>query len=176
MDRLILRPVTPADGAAIAEYRAAFPADREQVTPEADRIPGLDRLEEYERVEDWLRACEAEKGRITWFLTRRERDGKTVGCACLRHSLACDDDEGEFASHIGYSIRPDERGKGYGREQLRLVLEQARRIGLRRVRIICLDTNRASAAVIRSCGGVPAGSLYGEASGMTVDRYDIELA
>ena len=175
MERLILSPVTPADAADIAAYRAAFPEEGTQATPDPDRIPGLDRLEEYPRVEDWLRACGEEEGRISWFLTRRERDGKLVGCCCLRHSLAYDDDDGDFASHIGYSVRPDEQGKGYGREQLRLLLAQARAVGLPRVRLICQDVNRASAAVIRSCGGVFAGAVRGEESGMTVERYDIEL-
>jgi predicted acetyltransferase len=34
------------------------------------------------------------------------------------------------SGHIGYSIHPDERRKGYATEQLRLGLVEAKRLGL----------------------------------------------
>ena len=48
--------------------------------------------------------------------------------------------------HIGYSIRPSQRGKGYGKEQLRLGLAAARKQGLERVLITCDEDNEASVA------------------------------
>ncbi|MBQ7655486.1 MAG: GNAT family N-acetyltransferase [Clostridia bacterium] len=176
MNRLYLREVSQLDAEEIEAYRAEFPASGMRVTYDPYRIPGLDRLEAFDSVEDWLSFCAEMAGKITWYQTRRKADGKTVGFLCLRHELKYDDDDEEFASHIGYSIRPGERGKGYGTEQLRLGLQEARALGLEKVRLICRDTNAGSNRVIRANGGVLVDMIHGEESGMNVNRYDIFLS
>ena len=173
MDKLKLLLPSVEDADKIEQYRAEFPADREQVTAEPDRIPGLDRLEEYSTVREWLEFCETMAGKITWYMSVRENDGKIVGFCCLRHELRYDDDDEDFASHIGYSIRPSERGKGYAKEQLRLVLDKATELGLSSVRIICRDSNIGSVKTILANGGVFLDTLHGEESGLTVNRYDV---
>ena len=173
MTLLKLLPPSLRDAEEIENYRAEFPADREQVTAEPDRIPGLDYLEECGTVREWLEFCETMAGKITWYMSVRESDGKIVGFCCLRHKLEYDDDDEEFASHIGYSVRPSERGKGYAKEQLRLVLEKAKKLGLPSVRVICRDSNIGSVKTILANGGVFLDTLHGEESGLTVNRYDI---
>lgn len=159
----------------IAEYRAEFPKNAMRVTYTPDRIPGLDYLEEYDNVYDWLSFCSEMSGKITWFLSIREDDGKVVGCLVLRHRLEYDDDDIEFASHIGYAVCPSERGRGYAKQQLALGLEKARQLGLDRVRIVCRDINIGSNKVIAANGGVYADTIHGEESGMNINRYDICL-
>jgi len=60
----------------------------------------------------------------------------------------------EHSGHIGYSIRPSERGKGYGNAILRLVLEKAKGYGLSEVLLQCNEKNIASQKVIENNGGV----------------------
>lgn len=175
MEDIRLVPVTAADAQRAAAYRAAFPAERERVTFDPERIPGMDGLESCGSVEEWLRGCEAMAGRVTWFMSVRASDGKVIGFLVLRHSLEEDDDDIGFASHIGYSIRPDERGRGYAKRQLQLGLRQARSIGLSRVRLVCCDSNTASDRTIRACGGVYVDSIVGEESGLRINRYDVDL-
>ena len=172
---LRLVPVTAACAAAAEAYRAAFPAERERVTWDPRRIPGLGGLEAFPDAAAWIRYTREMAGKISWFLTFREGDPLPVGALTLRHRLEYDDDEGDFASHIGYSVRPDCRRQGIGTAQLRLGLEEARRLGLRRVRLICVSSNRGSRGVIRACGGVYADTIVGEDSGLSVDRWDIAL-
>lgn len=51
-------------------------------------------------------------------------DGEIVGLFKLRHYL--NDALREGAGHIGYFIKPDCRGRGYGTEGLRLTLERGK--------------------------------------------------
>lgn len=175
MYELRLAKVSAEHAERISEYIASFPHDRERVTYEADRIPGLDHLEQFGSVEEWLDFCEKMTGKIDWFLSERAEDGVIVGSIVLRRSLEYDDDDEEFCSHIGYSVRPDERGKGYAKQQLSLCLAEAEKLGIERVRLVCIDTNTASRRTIEACGGVYIDTLHGEESGLNVCRYDIPL-
>ena len=159
----------------IDEYRAEFPADRIRVTYVRERIPGMDYLEDYGTATEWLSFCDTMEGKISWYMTIRPDDGKIIGFSCLRHSLEYDDDDFEFASNIGYSIRPSEQKKGYGKEQLRLVLREAGKLGMKQVRIVCCDSNAGSNRIITANGGIFIDSLYGEESGITINRYDVPV-
>ena len=174
METICLVEASASYAEAIEDYRAEFPSDM-KLTYHAARIPGLSGLEDFESVGEWLEYCESMCGKTSWYVSIRESDGRMVGAVCLRHALEYDDDDIEFASHIGYSVRPSEQGKGYGREQLRLALGKARKLGIERARIVCRDTNAASNATIRSAGGVYVDSVTGELSGLTVNRYDVVL-
>lgn len=63
-----------------------------------------------------------------------------------------------FASHIYYEIEPSKQGRGYGREILKLGLEEARMLGLPEVIITCFEDNLASRKIIEANGGVLSGS------------------
>ncbi len=175
MDDIILREPTAADAGRIAEYRAAFAGERMRFSASPCRIPGMDHLEEYADVRDWLRWCAFQRGRFTPCMALRPSDGLVVGFCCLRHDLRSDDDDPAFASHIGYSVHPALRGRGYGKRQLMLLLKKAAEAGLVRVRLVCAHRNEASRRTILSLGGRRVDSVYGEETGLTVDRFDILL-
>lgn len=88
----------------IAEYKAEFSAERERVTYDPSRIPGMDYLERCDNVLDWLRFCKNMSGQLTWYMAIRESDSKIVGFIVFRHKLEYDDDDIEFASNFGYMI------------------------------------------------------------------------
>lgn len=160
----------------IAEYRAEFPIERERVTYDPSRIPGMDYLEKYDNVLDWLQFCENISDKLTWYMSIRKSDSKIVGFIVFRHKLEYDDDNIEFASNFGYSVCPSERGKGYAKEQLRLGLQQAKEFGLDKVRIICSDINIGSNKTILANSGVYVDTIHGEISGLNVNRYDIQIS
>ncbi len=56
--------------------------------------------------------------------------------------------------HVSYDVRPSERGRGYGKELLRLALVECRRLGLTRVLLTTALDNERSIRVIRAHGGV----------------------
>ena len=102
------------------------------------------------------------------------RDGTTVvAVSNLRHRLT--DRLRRDGGHIGYGVRPTERGKGVGTEILRRTLDRARERGLDRVLLTCDKDNAPSARVIVKNGGVLAPEEYLPEQDDTVQRYWIEL-
>ena len=77
--------------------------------------------------------------------------GQALGFLNLR--LRLNDYLLEKGGHIGYSIRPSERGKGYAKESLRQGLQIAKEKNIHRVLVTCSIKNLASQAVILANGG-----------------------
>ncbi|MGY0003281.1 GNAT family N-acetyltransferase [Micromonospora sp. I033] len=79
-------------------------------------------------------------------------DDRVLGGIALRHEL--DDFLLRVSGHIGYGIRPSARRRGLATWALGRMLDEARRLGLDRVLVICADGNVASARTIERQGGV----------------------
>ena len=94
--------------------------------------------------------------------------GRALGFFNLRLRL----NEGllNYAGHIGYSIRPSERGKGYAKETLRQGLQLAKEKNIKKALVTCSVNNPASRAVILANGGIFENARNG------VERYWIEVA
>ena len=95
------------------------------------------------------------------------RDGQAVGFLNLR--LRFNDYLLEVGGHIGYSIRPSERGKGYAKEALRQGLQVAKEKNIKKALVTCSVENPASRAVIVANGGLFEDAHNG------VERYWIDL-
>ncbi|URZ15255.1 GNAT family N-acetyltransferase [Clostridium felsineum] len=87
----------------------------------------------------------------TTFFAVKKSDSKIVGIVNLRHYL---NDFYKNSGHIGYSVRPSERKKGYATEILRQTLEYAKQRGLKEVYIACKKENEGSRKTILKNGGV----------------------
>ena len=59
----------------------------------------------------------------------------------------------EKGGHIGYSVRPSQRCKGYAKEQLRQGLQEALSKNISKVLVTCSEENEASRRTIVACGG-----------------------
>ncbi len=96
-----------------------------------------------------------------------DESGRALGFLNLRLRL----NEGllNYAGHIGYSIRPSERGKGYAKEALRQGLQIAKEKNIHRALVTCSTENPAGRAVILANGG----ELEDVRNG--TERYWIEL-
>lgn len=87
----------------------------------------------------------------TFFLVR-ESDNKIVGMINIR--LALNEKLKKAGGHIGYSIRPTEREKGYNKINLYLGLLLCRENGIKEVFMDCDKNNIASAKTIKALGGI----------------------
>ena len=74
-------------------------------------------------------------------------ESKIIGITEIRHELTTPFLQ-EYAGHIGYSVRPSYRKKGYGTKLLSLAIDYCKEIGLNKVRLGCYCENKASIGVI----------------------------
>ena len=88
----------------------------------------------------------------------------------IRHRL--NDYLRRYCGHIGYSVRPALRRRGYATAILSLALEECRRLGLARVMLTCEQQNVASRTMLH-CGAVLQDELL--MGNITIQRYWIEL-
>ena len=166
---LRLDRVTRENSSDLAEYAREFVDAGEPyvVLPGNDPEAFLARVEMFEAGQD----LPENRVRMTWFwLLRGDR---IVASSRLRHELIpvllLD------GGNIGYEVRPSERRRGVGRELLRLTLDEARRIGLRRVLLTTETTNLGSIGVILANGGVFDDTSVSPNTGRTLNRYWITL-
>ena len=135
---------------------------------------GLDNFESYmAQVERYRRG----DGLLPRFVQSSEfwlvKGRRILGRISVRHRLNANlEIEG---GHIGYDVRPSERRRGYGTLMLRLALEEARKLGLRRVMITCDTDNIASAKIIEKNGGIFKGHDTSPRTGKQLNQYWIEL-
>ena len=175
MSRLYLEEPTSQSKEDVWNFRTTFKAP-DYIT----NIPGSAGLEEALVYDDWLENVSAYKNErllppdkvaASTFLVRRLKDKQMVGIVNIRHSL--NDYLLQVGGHIGYSIGPKYRGKGYGTELLQLALEFCRSLHLDSVLVTCDVRNTPSAKVIMANGGVLENEL--EQNGVIKQRYWIQL-
>ena len=143
---------------AYADEIMAYRAESLELAP---TINGAFVLAGYTDPAAWISHCEAQTDPATapdgdpvadeWMMV--DEESQILGMVNIRRNI---DDPffAEYAGHIGYSIRPVERGKGYGTAQLLLTLDKCSDLGLEKVLLTCDSDNEPSRRTILSCGGV----------------------
>ena len=138
---------------------------------------GLDRIQDFDewlqKVQNDLSEDNIEDSRIpaTLYLTIRKSDKKIVGNVQIRHKL--NEKLLLYGGHIGDSIRPSERRKGYATEQIRLALLKCKELGIDRVLMDCDKNNIGSAKSIIRNGGILENEVL--IDNELVQRYWISL-
>jgi len=145
-------------------------------------MDGTGPLRRANSAEEWLeysRTCETiEKSEklvpATQFILVRESDNKLVGMLQVRHCFNAYLEK--YAGHIGYSVRPSERRKGYAKAMLKEALTFCREeLDLEKVLITCYPHNEGSRRTILSCGGVYDYTIYEPDEDAYLERYWITL-
>ena len=99
--------------------------------------------------------------------------GEFIGRLTVRHRL--NERLMVIGGHIGFDIRPDRRGQGYGNTMLELALPKAKELGLKRVLLTCDTRNIASRKIIEKYGGVLENQIPNPEMGHDALRYWIDI-
>ena len=170
MDELILIQPTKEHESQVMEYR------QEHFDYDENHINGSCGLNRYSNYDEWLEKVYSNPIGVpsTSFIVFRKSDNKLIGTISLRHEL--NEDLANYGGNIGYGIRPSERGKGYGTQQLALVLDFARELKIPRVMISCDKDNPASSKVMIKNSAVFEREYYNEEHNEIIQIYWINLS
>lgn len=166
------------------EYLPDVAAYREEMLLDGCDIAGCANLKDQPDITEWfheainlLHSETAPQGWVqsTQFLALRESDGALVGMIQIRHEIESSDYLRNYGGHIGYSVRPKERRKGYATEMLRQALAFCRTLGIKRVLMTCWPYNEGSKKAILKNGGVFESERYEPYEDDMFHRYWIEV-
>ena len=105
---------------------------------------------------------------VTLLFCVRKSDSKILGSIQIRHEM--DEFKRLYSGHIGYSVRPSERRKGYATRILKFAVDYCRTLGIKDINISCMTDNEASRRTILANGG-----KYRDTVHFHSDQLDIDL-
>ena len=165
------------------EYAQQIQAYRKEFLDCGDSMDGTSSLRRFENSQEWIEYINAHKDPLTGpdghapasqFIFIREEDLKIVGMINIRFRL--NDYLEKFGGHIGYSVAPSERRKGYATQMLKLVLSECAKLGIGRVLITCVQGNEGSKRTILHNGGVFESTVFDPEDDCWLERYWIDLS
>ena len=171
MEELVLVKVAEEYASQIADYR-------QEMLDMGSSMDGTGSLRVMENPYDYIAKCRnyekketLPEGRViaTQFLFIRRSDNKIVGMIQVRHYF--NEYLEKYSGHIGYSVRPSERRKGYAKTMLKMALPFCNSIGLDKVLITCNEDNEGSERTIRANGGEFESIIFEPDEGVNLKRF-----
>ena len=162
-----------------AEYAEQIDGFRAEMLEAESDFAGCGGLKHCNCAADWLDELELLKGESTCpnglvpsssFLAVCK--GRVVGVIELRHRIDTPI-LSSWGGHIGFSVRPSERRRGYAKEMLRQLLSVCRARGMGSVLVTCGTENIASERTITANGGVFDSEIT--VDGRKIKRFWIKL-
>ena len=165
------------------EYEQQISAYRKEFLDRGDSMDGTGALRRMDEPKQWIEHCLRCKNPdtvpdglvpATQYIFVRESGDKIVGMLQIRHYL--NEFLEQYGGHIGYSVAPSERRKGYASQMLQLSLAKCKELEIHRVLVTCIDDNEASRRTILKNGGIYESTVYEPNEGINLQRYWIDLS
>ena len=164
------------------EYAKDIEAYRQEFLDIEGSMDGCGSLRRCATAEEWIEKCRLGKDPATvpanlvpatQFIYVREEDGRVVGMLQIRHYF--NEYLEKYSGHIGYSVRPSERRKGYATAMLHDALPHCRALGIRDVLVSCLTDNEGSRRTILANGGIYESTVHEPERDRDLEKYWIHL-
>ena len=164
------------------EYADEIKAYREELIKYGSTFDGTGALKRLENPAEWvvynklfLAKETVPNGFVqaTQFIYIRENDDKIVGMIQIRHYF--NDFLEKYGGHIGYTVRPTERRKGYAKRMLGESLLFCKELGISKILVTCLSDNEGSRKTILANGGIYESTVKLPDSDEYLERYWIEI-
>lgn len=162
-----------------AEYKSQLERYRKDFMENNEHIYGSGGLTKFDNIEEWLE--DELRKRVnppehlvpadTYFLFDEDND-IILGSIQLRHYL--NEALLKTGGHIGYSISPYHRRRGYAKLMLKMVLDIAKIQGFTKVLITCNKENTGSARTIIANNGIKENEVFDD-DGIIIERYWITI-
>ncbi len=165
-----------------SEYASQIAEYRQEFLDAGDSMDGCGPLRRLEDPEEYIRVCKDYEDPLTvpshlvpatQFFFVRKSDNRLIGMLQVRHCF--NNYLEKYAGHIGYSVRPSERRKGYAKEMLKAALPFCCEIGLEKVLITCIDGNIGSEKTILYNGGIYESTVHEPNDNVDLKRFWITL-
>lgn len=178
---MYIRPAAPmhlidphmADDRAIMAFREDYLAAGEGTETLGSLAQCSSTCEWLDRITPFREEATTPPGRVPtrFYLYQREEDSKIVGLVQIRHPLNAYYEK--YAGHIGYTICPSERRKGYASQLLQSSLQLCQAMGLGDILVCCAPDNEGSKRTILRCGGIWEATEPETCHGLPISRYRI---
>ena len=164
------------------EYGEQIRAYRQEFVDSGDSMDGTGGLIKFDDPQEWIDFLAKHRdpktipeGRVpaTQLIFVREEDQKIVGMIDIRHYLS--EYLEKYGGHIGYSVAPSERLKGYATQMLKATLPVCKKLGIDKVLITCIKGNEGSKRTILNNGGVYETTVYEPDEKVKLEKYWITL-
>ena len=106
-------------------------------------------------------------------LVLRKSDLKMVGCMQVHNVLT--QRMKDYTGHVGYSVRPSARGKGYAKKMLAKAVDFLKSFGFDEIFVSCIPENEPSKKTILANGGEYVETVFLECDNVYLNRYRIKL-